>query len=227
MSTPAKFGMPRITAERAAEHVHAFAVDIHSAATAVGQCNDAVDVGKGVQRAGLERVGDAVRYGRGAIDRRQNADIVARRHAPVGTNDALKRCRRIDVARRPGIGAEGVIARELAHRQIVQMHMLARRDRAFGEANDLVVALDWRAGSKRARCDFVPGWNQPRHLDVLVEQHRPRDELLSRDDHVVVGMQANGQRGLGQHEICSNRMDAILDALPATAWRQGQNWRHD
>ena len=34
-------------------------------------------------------VGDAARDGRRAIHRRQDADVVARRHAPVGADDAL------------------------------------------------------------------------------------------------------------------------------------------
>ena len=95
--------------------------------------------------------------------------------------------------------AEGIVARELAHRQVMKVHVLARRDRALGKADDLVIALDRRAGGDRMRRDLVAGRHEARDLDVLVEERRARDELLTSDHHIVVRMKANGQRGIGQH----------------------------
>ncbi len=49
ISTPAKLAMPRVAAERAAQHLHALALHVHAAAAAVRQRDDAVDVRKRAQ----------------------------------------------------------------------------------------------------------------------------------------------------------------------------------
>ena len=87
--------VPRVAAERAAQELHALAVRVHAAAGAVRQRDDAVDVGKRGEALAREMVGDAARDRRRAIDRRQDADVVARRDAAVGVaHDAHERRRR-------------------------------------------------------------------------------------------------------------------------------------
>ena len=98
-----KVGVARITAQRAAQNLHAFALDVHAAAAAVRQRNHTINVGKIGERAAFECVGNAVGNGGGTIHRRQNAEIVARRHAPVGANDAHEGCRRVDELCRLGV----------------------------------------------------------------------------------------------------------------------------
>ena len=191
--------MPGIASDRPPQHLHALALHIHAAAAAVRKRHDAVDIGEIRKRAALERVGDAVRDGGRAVHGRKDADIVARRHAPIRADYAHEARRRIDKLRGLRFCAERIVARELAHRQVMQMHVLARRDRALGKADDLVIALDGRAGRNRMRRDLVAGRHEARDLDALVEERRARDKLLASDHHVIVLMEANGQRGLGQH----------------------------
>ena len=77
--------------------------------------------------------------------------------------------------------------------------MLARRDVAARKADDLVVAPDRRAFGDRARGDLVARRNQADDRDFLVHELRATDELLPRDDDVVGGVKADGQRCLREH----------------------------
>ena len=178
--------VPRVAAERAAQQLHAFAVRVHAAAGAVRQRDDAVDARECGQRRAAEIVGDAARDRRRAIDRRQDADVVARRDATVIADDALERRRRLHVLRGLGVGAERVVAVERAHREVVQVDVLAGRDVPACEADDLVVALDRLALRDRARRDLVAGRHEPRDGDFLVDERAAADQLASRDDDVVV-----------------------------------------
>jgi len=143
-------------------------------------------------------IGDASGDGRRAIHGGQNADVVARRDFAVvrsaPPDDALEGRPRLDELRRLCIDAECVVAIERTHRQVVQMHVLARCNRSTREADDLVVAAYRRTGSNRTGRDLVTGRNEPRDGDVLVEQFRTADQLLAGDDDVVRRMQANRQR---------------------------------
>ncbi len=73
------------------------------------------------------------------------------------------------------------------------MHVLAGRDVAAGEADDLVVAPHRFAFPDRARRDLVRGRDEPDDGDLFVEQRRAADQLRAGDDDVVVGMKANGE----------------------------------
>ena len=84
---------------------------------------------------------------------------------------------RLDIRRGLRIHANRVVAIEVAHRKIVQMHVLARRDRPAREADDLVVASHGLTDVDRPRRDLVAGRNQARDGDVLVEQLRAADQL--------------------------------------------------
>src|SRR5439155_24519304 len=152
-----------------------------------------------------ERIGDAVRHRRRAIHRRQDADVVAGRYAAlVGTlraYDALEGRGGVDVMRRLGVDAKRVVSAELAHRQVVQMDMLARRDRPLGEADDLVVTLHRLPDCDRARRNLVPGRNEAGHGNLFVDERGSRHQLLPRDDDVVVGVKPNREGCLGQHGI--------------------------
>ena len=91
--------------------------------------------------------------------------IVARRHLAgirtIPANDAHELCRRIDVRRRLGVDAERVVAIERAHREVVQMDVLARRDVAAREADDLVVAPHRLTLPRAPRRHLVAGRHEP------------------------------------------------------------------
>ena len=195
----------RVARERAPEHLHALAMRVHSAARAVRERDHAVDIGKRREALAREVAGDAARHRGGAVHRGQDADVVARGDAAaigaVLAHDALEGGGGRDVVRGLGIGAEGVVALELAHREIVEMHVLAGRDVAAGEADDLVVAAHRRAGLDRARGDLVAGRDEPGDGDVLVEQSCAAHELGARDHDIVGGMEADDERASGQHDV--------------------------
>ena len=75
------------------------------------------------------------------------------------------------------------------------MDVLAGADVARREADDLVVPLDGLAGADRARRDLVSRRDEAGDGDFLVGEQRAADELRAGDHDVVVGMQADGQRG--------------------------------
>ena len=195
--------MPRVSAERPPQELHAFAVRVHAAPGAVRQRDDAVDVRKRGQRLAAIVIRDAACDGCGAIDRGQNADVVARRDAAVGAHDAVERRRRIGVLRGFRVDAERVITVECAHHEVVQMNVLAGRNGAAREADDLVVALDRRALRNRPGSDLVSRRHQPGHGEILIDQRCPADELASRDDDIVVGMKPDRECASCQHGISS------------------------
>ena len=112
------------------------------------------------QRLGMdvaaEVIGDGARHGGRAVHAGEDADVVAGGDAAVGAHDALEGCR---LRRRLRSGARrraiGVVARELGHRQVVRVHVLAGLDVARGDADDLVVAAHRLAGGDRAHRHLV------------------------------------------------------------------------
>ena len=70
-------GMVGVADEDAAEKVGGFAVFGHAAAGAVGDRDDAVDVGIGAEDLRGEVGGDATGYGGGTVDGGDDADVVA------------------------------------------------------------------------------------------------------------------------------------------------------
>ena len=77
------------------------------------------------------------------------------------------------------------------------MDVLARRDVAAREADDLVVALDRLARRIARVATLCPGGTRPETVTFSSSELRAADELRAGDDDVVVGMQADGQRGCG------------------------------
>ncbi len=191
--------MPRVTSDRTAQNLHAVAPRVHAATAPVRQRDHAVDVRIRGEPLVPEVIGDSARDGRRAVDRRQDADVVARRDAAVGTDDAHESRRRIDVLRGFRIDAERVIAIERTHLQVVEMDVLAGGNVATREADDLVVAAHRLALADRVRGDLVAGRDESADRDLLVEQLGAAHELRAGDDDVVGGMQPDRQRGAGEH----------------------------
>jgi hypothetical protein len=91
----------------------------------------------------------------------EDADIVARRHAPVGAADPLEHCRWIDIVGRLGILAEGIILGEIVHPKTVDVDMLSGIDGLCGEADDLVVAPDRLSHAMRAEAQMPSATGAP------------------------------------------------------------------
>jgi len=156
--------VPRVAAERPAQDGQRLVLR-HAAAGLMGQCDHAIDIREIGQRiiAGervlLEDIRDHARDMRAAIHRGENADIVAGRHAPVGTADAVEGRRQIEIRRRRNVDAEGIVFCEIAHAAILGVDMLARRDRRGRKADDLAVAADRLADRDGAGRDLVARGN--------------------------------------------------------------------
>ena len=88
---------------------------------------------------------------------------------------------------------DAVVALELAHGEVVYMHVLSDRHIRLGEADDLVVAPDGIASLQCTRGQFVAWWNQVVHRHVLVVDGRSRDQLLGGNQHIVGRVQTDGQ----------------------------------
>ncbi len=201
--TCGEIDVPRIAAERAAQQRQRLVLR-HAAAGLVGQRDHAVDIGKVGQRiiAGerilLEDVGDDAGDMGAAIHRGEDADIVARRDAAVRAADALEGRGQIEVRRRLDVDAIGIVLGEIAHAAVLRVHVLARRDRHRRKADDLAIAPDRLAHGDRLDRDLVAGGNALDRGDA-VGHHRARRQARARDQHAVVGMQADdGAEGHGR-----------------------------
>ena len=191
--------MARVASHGAPEHIDRLAVGVHAAAGLVGEGDDAVDVGVGIQSV-FEVPRHLPRHGGRAVDAGENADVVARCDAPVGTYDALEGRRLGDEFRRRHQLAKGVVALEVAHRHVLHMHVFAGKDVARGEADDLVVAPHRLSLLHFAHRDLVPGGNLALDRDVaFLDQRGARRELDARDDDVVGGIESDGEIGGLQH----------------------------
>jgi hypothetical protein len=193
--------VPRVARERPAQEPERLAHG-HAAAGLVGQCHDTVDVrirGQRIEpedRVAPEGVGNQIGDVGAAIHRRQDADIVARRHTAVGAADALEGGRRGDQTRRPGIDAERVVAGELAHPEIVDVDVPAGRDVVLREADDLAVFGHRLAAPVRTHRDLVAGRDPLGGRDAVRDRRARLDGTAGNDD-AVFG--AEGDDGIGGH----------------------------
>ena len=129
---------------------------------------------------------------RGAVHRSKHGDVVPRSHAAVGATEAQEGPPlglRDELDRRV-VGADRVVQPKLAlaDPEVVGMDVLAARDLARGEADDLAVPPHRLPGLDRAQSDLVPCRHSLLHADGTArsgQQHRPRREHLLRDRHVV------------------------------------------
>ncbi len=203
--------MPRIAAERTAEQRQRLVLG-HAAAGLVGQRDHAVDIGKIGQRIVvrervlLKYIGDQARDMRAAIHGSEDADIVAGRHPPVGTADAVEGRGQIEIRHRLDVDAIGVVLGEIAHAAILGVDVLAGRNRRRGETDDLAVAMDRLADRDRPGRDLVARRN-PFDRGDAVRHHHARRQARPRDQDGIVGMQADhGGRGHGESPWLSRRM---------------------
>ena len=193
--------VPRIARQGAAEHTQRLPVR-HAAAGLVGQRHHAIDVRIGAERivpgerVALEHVRHQPGHMGTAVHRREDADVVARRHPSVRAADALERKAFIGHRGRPGVLAIGVVLREIAHPAVVHVHMGARRDGLGGEADDLAIAVDRLALRQGPHRNLVAGRDSFCRGDAWYHWGA-RQQGGAGDHHGVVGMQADHRRGHG------------------------------
>src|SRR4051812_10309574 len=189
--------MPRVARKRATQELKPFA-GRHPAAGLVRQRNHAINIGEfrqrliACERVALERIGDEAGRVGAAVHRRQDADVVAGRDAPVRTNDPLERSRLGNVVGRLCIHAIGVVLREVAHAHVVDMHMLPWSNGLGREADDLIVLSDRLTLLDPADSYLVPRGDALGRDDPLPDW-RARKQGRAGDDHAVSFMKTDNR----------------------------------
>jgi len=128
-----------------------------------------------------------------------DADIVACGGTAVGAAIALEggALGLGDKVGRMGVGAEGVVALEIAHGAVLHMDMLAGADRLGGEADDLVVAPDRLARRDRPGRHLVPGRDVAGGGHPLFRNRGARRDIGAGEDDIVVTVQADEEARAG------------------------------
>ena len=202
-----------IAPQGALQVVVAFARIRHAAAGRMGDRHHAVDIRELLQHAGaLEMRGDHPAGGGRAVHRRQDADVVAGADLAIGAAEALEgRALGLRQHRgRLGVGAEGVVALEIAHGAVLDMDVLAGADRLGGEADDLVVAADRLARRDRPGRHLVAGRDVAGGGHPLLRDRRARRDVGAGENDVVVAVQADEEAGAG-HRFCTRSWACLAD----------------
>ena len=159
----------------------------------MGDRNDAVDVRKLIEQAGFfRRFGDKLRHRAGAVHRGENAQIIARAVAAVGAPVAHESSVLVNRSEFGVLAGKAVVAAVLAHAEIVNMNMLAGRDRGFGLADDLTVADDVFAFGDVAGGDLVTAGNHLGEGNGHTFDDRSGSQIGKRDHDIIVAMQTDG-----------------------------------
>ena len=189
-----EIGMAGIAPERALQGGEAVAAIGHAAAGAMGQRDDAIDIAIGRQLVPREGLGDVVADRGRAVDGREHADEVARACPAALAQEALEARPLVlgDEGRGLDVGAEGIVAGEVPHLDVVGVDVLAGRDVGAGEADDLVVLAHRLAGPDRPGRDLVAGGDPRAAGEILGRDGGIGQKVDPRRDHVVVRVQADG-----------------------------------
>jgi hypothetical protein len=142
-----EIGIGRISPLGPLEYLEALAATGHSAAGAVDERHDAIDIREiGENSRAIESFShEAGNRGR-AVHTGEDADIVPRTRLAVRAPIALERslCLGGKDLGGPGVARMGIVAFELSHLDILFMNPLAWRNRRLGEAYDLTELGDRR-----------------------------------------------------------------------------------
>ena len=179
--------MGGVADEDATEKVGGFAVLGHAAAGAVGDGDDAVDVGVGAEDLWGEVSGDATGYGGGTVDGGEDADVVAGADAAVGADDALEGGGCVEKLGGVGFGADGVVALEVSGDEVVGVDEFADGDGLGGKANDLVELADGFAGGDGADGELVAGGDVGERSEAETVEGLACGDRLEGDHDVVRG----------------------------------------
>ncbi len=178
-------GVVGVADEDAAEEVGGLAVFGHAAAGAMGDGDDAVDVGVGAEDFGSKVGGDAAGDGGGAVDCGEDADVVAGGDAAVGAEDALERGGVGEQFGGVGVGADGVVALEVSGDEVVGVDEFADVDGLGGKTDDLVELTDGLSGGYGADGEFVSGGDVGEGGEAQTIERLACGERLEGDHNVV------------------------------------------
>ncbi len=189
--------MPGVAVKSSEQRLGAFAGGHQAASALVGERHHAVDVLELVEREAAEGIRDQVGRRRRAVDRGQDADVVARARRAVrpripaeGRHRALR-----DGERRPA-GAELMRSLGLIHAEVVAVHVITRRDVARRSADRLAVLVHLAARGHRKERELVAsrkiGTQRDGATPLAELDDRARLERAQRDRHLVVGIKMQG-----------------------------------
>ncbi len=193
---PPEVRMVGITGQGATEQLEPFAVGGEATAGLVGDGHDTVDAGvRGEHARRPHPFRHQLRHRGGAVDGGDDADVVACRDTAVGTDDALERLRLDRVGRRNASGRDPRVA-GIGEADVMDMDMVAGRDRGGRVTDHLPVFQHRRALGDRDRGDFVSGRHRLAHDDasdravpgarVVERQLGPRLQTVERHRHRIV-----------------------------------------
>lgn len=191
--------MARDAGERAIERFMPQAAELNAAAFAMSEGKHAVDVGKVAQRGGVESRGNRFANGGGAIDARDDGDVVASAGAAIGTFEAEEGAFKLRRGRGKGFDLRDS-ALKAFESDVVTMHPGAGGDRLAGEADRMAILKDDLSLGDRPEGDFVAGRNRFQggngttgDFDRLLGGQRPNG-----DGDVVGGMKMQERGGLSR-----------------------------
>ena len=146
------------------------------------------------ERVAAEHIRDDAGDVSRAVHAGQDADVVPRGDAPVRSANALEaRGCRVELGG-AGVDAVGIVLCEIAHFAIIDVHVLAGRNGGGREADYLAVAPDRVPDRDWSGCDLVARRNTVGGLGEIVDAGS-RQQGRSGNNYVVLGMQANDERG--------------------------------
>ena len=181
--------MPCIAPHDALQRLETVTVPLHSAARAVNECNDAIDIREVGKLAGTERVSDTACRRCRTVHRSHDCDEIAGAGAAVVTAISHERiaCLLRHHVGRAQVGAELVVHVRVAELGVVRMHMVSRCNLPGGVADDLRVFADFVTLRDRACCHLVTRRDRCRDLGAFDD--RAGVKLPGRRDYVVGGVQ--------------------------------------
>src|SRR5262245_50349121 len=193
-------GVLGVAGQHALESHVVLAEELGATPRLVGDGEHAVDV-RIVAGHIAELVLDELAYAGRAVDPGDDGNVVACAHAPVVAKVAVEVAHllgRIEVYR-THVGADLVVAVQVAHREVLSVDVITHRDVRGGEADHLPVAPDLLARAPRVPRHLVSGADVLPDLDVVarVLEHGARGNLLLGDGHVVPWIEDESDVGDG------------------------------
>ena len=141
-------------------------------------------------------VGDGAGHGGRAVHRRQDADVITCRHTAIRAHDSHEHGRIVQRLLGFHIVAESVVAGEVAHGQVVHMHMVTGLDYLGRKPDDLPVTTQRLACLDSVRGDLMAGGDGLANHHALWFEDFTRQQWPAGDQHIV-------QRIEAQHGGCA------------------------
>ncbi len=205
----------RVAGERTPQHLQRFAIRRHRTAHAVSQCDHAIHVGVRRHRFGMnvapEMIGDGVSDRGGAVDRGENADVIARGDTAIRSSNPHEGGGGGDPLDGRDLAADGIVFRialrialhialfmagafQVADAEIVDVDMIAGRDGTDGATDDLAVAANHVSAVQGSDGDLVGGGHGGCQDDAR-QDFGTFGQRRTRDDDIIAFVQADDRGG--------------------------------